>query len=146
MSHVRVAGASFAIERAVMVAYHCASEEADWNLELEHEGVSLWLAGTVTPGPETIAALEGAEVSIDLRSLDEVIGGLLGRAVTLYPNGQDVCALTFRLERTERGVRFAVDCECDWDRYLETFDAEGAVELSIDVDAEVGGLQQGRLS
>lgn len=145
MSHVRIAGASFVIERAVMVAYHCASEEADWNLELMREGGSLWLAGTVVPGPSSIDVLDGAEVSIDLRSLDEVAGELLGRAVTLYPNGQEVCALRFRLVRTLRGVRFAVGCECDWDRHLETFDAAGMVELSIDIDAEVEALHPGRL-
>lgn len=145
MSHVRIAGASFAIERAVMEAYHCASQEADWNLELVREGGSLWLAGTVAPGPATIDALHGAEVVVDLRSLDEVVGALLGRAVTLYPNGQQVCASRLRLERTERGVRMAGECECDWDRGLETFAAQGMVALSIDVEAEVTALHQGPL-
>jgi hypothetical protein len=145
MSHVRIAGASFAIERAVMEAYHCASEAADWNLELVYEGTSLWLAGTVVPGPATIAALDGAQVTIDLRSLDEVVGGLLGRAITLYPNGQDVCELQGRLARTERGVRLAVGCECDWDRALETFEAPAWVELSLDIEAEVAALHPGRL-
>lgn len=145
MSHVRIAGASYVIERAVMVAAHCASEEADWNLELVREGGSLWLAGTVVPGPSSIDGLDGAEVSIDVLSLDEVVGALLGRAVTLYPNGQEVCALRFPLVRTLRGVRFAVVCECDWDRYLKTFEAGGVVELSIDIDAEVEALHPGAL-
>lgn len=145
MSHIRVAGTSFAIERAVMVAYHCASEEADWNLELVREGASLWLAGTVKPGPGGIGALDGAEVEVDLRSLDEVVGELIGRAVTLYPSGQEVCALRLRLGRTERGVRFAGECECDWDRALETFEGVEMVGLAIDVDAEVGGLHPGRM-
>jgi hypothetical protein len=145
MSHVRIAGTSFTIERAVMEAYHCASEEADWNLELVREGGSLWLAGTVVPGPATIDALHGAEVVVDLRSLDEVVGALLGRAVTLYPNGQQVCALRLRLARTERGVRLAGECECDWDRALETFEAQGMVALSIDVEAEVTALHPGQL-
>jgi hypothetical protein len=145
MSHLRVAGATFAIERAVMVAYHCASEEADWNLELVHEGVPLWLAGTVAPGPSTIDALDGAQVSVDLRSLDEVVGALLDRAVTLYPNGQGVCALTFRLVRNSRSVRFVVDCECDWDRDLATFEATEGVALSLDIDAEVAALHPGPL-
>lgn len=145
MSRIRVAGATFAIERAVMVAYHCAAPEADWNLALEREGASLWLAGTVVPGPATIDALGGAEVSVDLRSLDEVLGALLGRAVTLYPNGQGVCALKLRLARTPRGVRFAGECECDWDRELGTFEAAGWVALSIELDAEVEALHPGRL-
>jgi hypothetical protein len=145
MGHIRVAGVTFAIERAVMVAYHCASPEADWNLALSCEGRSLWLAGTVVPGPTTIDALDGAEVSVDLRSLDEVLGELLGRAVTLYPNGQLVCALKLRLARTPRGVRFAAECECDWDRELGTFEAPGPVALAIELDAEVEALHPGRL-
>jgi hypothetical protein len=74
-----------------------------------------------------------------------VVGELLGRAVTLYPNGQDVCALSLRLERTPHGVRFAVDCECDWDHELATFDTRGPVALSLDIEAEVEALHPGRL-
>lgn len=145
MSHIRVAGTTFAIERAVMVAYHCASPEADWNLALEREGALLWLAGTVVPGPATIDALGGAEVSVELQSLDEVLEALLGRAVTLYPGGQGVCALKLRLARTPRGVRFAVECECDWDRALGTFEVAGSVALSIELDAEVEAIHPGQL-
>lgn len=105
------------------------------------------LTGTIlASGPRTIDALHDAEVSIDLRSLDEVIGALLDREVTLYPNGQDVCALRGRLVRTSRGIRLATECECDWDRALETFEAgAGMVELAIDVEAEVAALLSGRL-
>lgn len=145
MSHVRIAATSFAVERAVLEAYHCASEAADWNLELVREGASLWLAGTMVPGPATVAALDGAQVTIDLRSLDEVVGGLLGRAITLYPNGQDVCELQGRLVRTERGVRLAIECKCDWDRALETFEASAWVELSLDIEAEVAALHPEQL-
>lgn len=143
MSHVRVAEQRFELDRAELEAYHCAGPEADWNLKLVRADGCLWLAGTVEPGPRTIDDLDGAEVTLDLRSLDETIGALIGRDVTLYPGGQDVCALKLRLARTERGVRFAVTCESDWDPALESFARPGPLTLSIDVDAAVVALHPG---
>lgn len=145
MSHVRVADRHFPLEHAALVAYHCDGPEADWNLELAHAGQTLWLAGTVRPGPRVADELVDAEVEVDLRSLDEVVGALLGRDVALYPGGQQVCALGFRLARAPVGVRFAVTVECDWDDSLQTFARPGPVVLELEIDAVVAGLHAGAL-
>jgi len=34
MSHFTIPGTSFALDRAELVAYHCASKTADWNNRL----------------------------------------------------------------------------------------------------------------
>jgi hypothetical protein len=140
MSHILVAGERFPIDRAQLVAYHCDGPEADWNLELVRGDESLWLAGTATPAPRTPDDLVGASVEVDLRSLDEVVGDLLGRPVTLYPGGQDVCALRFHLARSPDGLRFAVTTSCDWDHYLQTFATPDPVELTLEIDAVVSQL------
>lgn len=145
MSHILLAGERFAVDQARLVVYHCAAETADWNLELLCGGRSLWLSGTVTPGPADAEALPGAEVEVELRSLDELLAALLGRAITLYPGGQEVCALRFRLQGSPTGVRFAATCSCDWDAYLRSFAAPGNVELTLAIDAEVAALHPGPL-
>ncbi|MCY1005193.1 hypothetical protein OV079_06320 [Nannocystis pusilla] len=84
-------------------------------------------------------------MSVDLRSLDEVAGALLGRAVTLYPGGQDVCALGFRIAAAPGGVRLAASARCDWDGYLQTFDHGQPVDLELDIDAAVVALHPDNL-
>ncbi|MDC0674241.1 hypothetical protein [Nannocystis radixulma] len=145
MSRIRIGHDSWTLDRASLEAYHCHAPEADWNLALDHAGQTLWLAGTVTPGPRAPAELVGAEVTVDLRSLDEVVGALLGRAVTLYPGGQDVCALGFTLAPSPAGVRLAAIVTCDWDRALATFPHDEPVVLELDIDAGVEGLHPGGL-
>lgn len=145
VSHILLAGERFGIDQATLVVYHGAAETADWNLELVCGGRRLWLSGTITPGPVDAVALVGAEVEVDLRSLDELLEALLGRALTLYPGGQKVCALRFRLLGAPGGVRFAVTCSCDWDTYHRSFATPGDVELTLAIDAEVAALHPGPL-
>lgn len=145
MPRIRIAGETFEFASASLVAYHCDGPEADWNLALDRDGDTLWLAGTVTPGPRSPDALVGAVVTVDLRALDEVVGALLGRHVTLYPGGQDVCALAFPLARGAAGVRLAAAVACDWDRALETFPGASLVEMELDIDAVVAELHPGDL-
>ncbi|PCC74764.1 hypothetical protein SAMN02745121_06056 [Nannocystis exedens] len=145
MSRIRIGDHTWTFDAASLELYHCMSSEADWNLALVRAGATLWLAGTVVPGPRSPEALLGAEVSVDLRSLDEVAGALLGRHVTLYPGGQDVCALRFRLAASPGGVRLAASAGCDWDRYLKTFDHDRPVDLELDIDAAVVALHPGNL-
>lgn len=59
MSHLTIAGTSFALDRAELVAYHCASKTADWNLEMVRDGSSGWLFGENDTGPEDIADSNG---------------------------------------------------------------------------------------
>lgn len=145
MSHIALAGERFGIDQATLVVDHGAAETADWNLELVRGGRRLWLSGTITPGPVDAGALVGAEVEVELRSLDELIEALLGRAITLYPGGQAVCALRFRLLGAPGGVRFAVTCSCDWDSSLKSFATPGPVELTLAIDAELAALHPGPL-
>jgi len=145
VSHIIVAGERFEVREAALTVYHASAEEADWNLELAFGGRTLWLAGTVTPGPDSAAALVGAEVAVDLRSLDEVVRGLLGRSVTLFPGGQAVCALRFGLVASAAGVGFVVTSRCDWDRYHETFPGLGDIEVTLAIDARVAALHAGQL-
>ncbi|AKT39912.1 hypothetical protein [Chondromyces crocatus] len=145
MSRLQLGDQSWTLRKASLTIYHGAAAEADWNLALDHAGETLWLAGTITPGPHAPEALLGAEVTVDLRSLDEVVSHLLGRAVTLYPNGQEVCALVFRLTASPQGVHFAATAPCDWDRYLQTFDHDHPVTLELDIDAALTALHPGRL-
>lgn len=144
MSHIIVAGERFEIRAAALTVYHASAEEADWNLELACGEQTLWLAGTVTPGPDSAAALVGAEVAVDLRSLDEVVRGLLGRAVTLFPGGQAVCALRFGLVASPAGVGLVVTSRCDWDRYHDTFPGLGEIEVTLAIDARVAALHPGQ--
>lgn len=144
MSYIRIAGETFVLDGAELLAYHCCGPEADWNLALSLPGRTLYLSGTVTPAPRTADDLEGAAARVDLRSLDEVIGDLLGHSVTLYPGGQDVCELTFPLARSPKGVRLAVVFTSDWDRVLETFPGAGDIEIAIEIDAVVSALHPGR--
>jgi hypothetical protein len=151
MSHLRIAGETFHFDRVSLLAYHCASREADWNLGLEGAGTTLWLSGTIVPGPATPDDLDGAQVSVELRSLDEVVEALLGRPITMYPGGQAVCALAFPIARTAAGARFAVDFEFDWDHALGTFPDKaagtrltGALELDAELEAlHPAGLPRG---
>ncbi|WAS97831.1 hypothetical protein [Nannocystis punicea] len=145
MSRIRIGDQTWDLSNATLELYHCRGPEADWNLALTHAGETLWLAGTVMPGPASIEALIGAEFTVDLRSLDELAGALLGRSVTLYPGGQGVCALAFRGAASPRGVRLAAAANCDWDRYLETFDRDQPVALDFDLDAAVAALHPGNL-
>lgn len=145
MSHILLADERFVVDQATLVAYHCAAETADWNLELMCGGRRLCLAGTITPGPGDVEALAGAEVEVELRSLDEVLEALLGRAITVYPDGEQVCALSFRLLGSPAGVRFAVTCRCDWDSYHKSFPNPGTVELTLAIDAVVAALHPGRM-
>lgn len=145
MSRIRIGDTTWTFRSASLELYHCLAPEADWNLALDHAGATLWLAGTVIPGPRSPEALIGAEVSVDLRSLDEVAGALLGRAVTLYPGGQDVCALGFRIAAAPGGVRLAASARCDWDGYLQTFDHGQPVDLELDIDAAVVALHPDNL-
>ncbi|MCY0993541.1 hypothetical protein OV203_40765 [Nannocystis sp. ILAH1] len=145
MSWIRIGDTTWTFRNASLELYHCEGPEADWNLALDHAGATLWLAGTVVPGPRSPEALIGAEVSVDLRSLDEVAGALLGRAVTLFPHGQDVNALGFRLAASPGGVRLAASARCDWDRYLGTFDHGQPVDLELDIDAAVVALHPGNM-
>lgn len=145
MSYIVVAGQRFDFAGASLVAYHCLGEDADWNLELVREGESLWLAGTMRPGPRSAEDLVGAEVEVDLRSLDEVVSALLGRAVTLYPGGEQVCALRFVTGGTSEVVVFAARSDCAWDRYLQSFPGEGAVEVELAIEARVVGMHPGHL-
>ncbi len=55
MRRISIAGTSFEFATAKLIAYHCASGEADWNIELVREGESRWLSGTIVPGPRTPA-------------------------------------------------------------------------------------------
>lgn len=145
MSQLRIADQTWTFASASLTVYHCLAPEADWNLALDHAGQTLWLAGTVIPGPSSPEALIGAEVVVDLRALDELVGALLDRPVTLYPNGQDVCALALRLAPSPRGVRLAASARCDWDRHLGTFDHDQPVALELDLDAAVAALHPGNL-
>ena len=74
MSRIRIARDTWTLGGASFVAYHCDGPEADWNLALDHAGQTLWLSGTVTPSPRSYVDLAGAEVTVDQRSLDEVVG------------------------------------------------------------------------
>ncbi len=143
MRRISIAGHSFEFAAAKLVAYHCASDEADWNLELVREGESRWLSGTITPGPRTPADLDGAAVRLDPRSLDELAECLTGRIVTLYPREEE--ALKSRLVRTADGVKFSFALEADWDPELASFAAPGVIAVEIEIEAEVGGLHPGRL-
>lgn len=145
MSRIRIDDQTWTFRSASLELYHCLGPEADWNLALDHAGATLWLVGTVVPGPRSASALIGAEVKVDLRALDELAEALLGRQVTLYPHGQDVCALGFRLAAAPGGVRLAASARCDWDRYLQTFDHDQPVDLELDIDAAVVALHPGNL-
>lgn len=145
MSHIVVAGERFEFSGASLVVYHCLGEDADWNLELVREGESLWLAGTMRPGPRSADDLVGAEVEVDLRSLDEVVSALLGRPITLYPGGQAVCALRFMTAGSPEALVFAATCSCDWDPYLQSFPVAGAVALELAIEARVEALHPGHL-
>jgi len=145
MSRLRISHDTWTLGGASFVAYHCDGPEADWNLALDHAGEMLWLAGTVSPAPRSPAELAGAEVTVDLRSLDEVAEALLGRSVTLYPGGQNVCALSFTLSPAPAGVRFAATVTCDWDRALATFPHGELVVLELDIEAAVAALHPGAL-
>lgn len=146
MGQIRIADRTYALSASEFVAYHCQQPEADWNLALAHQGRALWLSGTVIPAPLTVDDLDRATARVDLRSLDELAGALLGREVTLFPGGQDVCEIEFPLARTPAGVRLAVAVTCDWDRYLETFPRDaGPIELALEIDAPVAALHPGRL-
>lgn len=139
MFSLRVAGDEFTFERAVVVAYHCASEaEADWNLELARGDETLFLSGTVTPAPRSADTLDGAIVRLDPRSLDELLEALTGRAVLLEPVDSD--AVTFPLARTARGVRFAARFSANWDPSLGRFADHSPVAVALDIDAEVAAL------
>lgn len=142
MRRIRIADQTFEFPGATLVAYHCDAPEADWNLALDHHGATLWLSGTVTPGPRSRDALVGAEITVDARALDEVVGALLGRDVTLYADAQ---ALAFPLAGTSSGVRLAATFACDWDRALASFPEPGPVEIELDIDAEVTELHPGQL-
>lgn len=145
-SHLRIDEETFAFERATFVAYHCASSVADWNLELIRAGEAFWLSGKIVPAPRSPEDLDGARVEIDLRSLDDLADALLGRAITMFPGGQSVCALSFTLARSPTGVRFASDFSFEWDHDLETFPIKGTtLQASIELDAEVGALHPGGL-
>lgn len=143
MPHLHVAGEDFAFDRAALIAYHCASTEADWNLELVRGDETLWQSGTITPAPLTEAALAGAIVRLDPRALDELLEALTGRAVTLYPVGAD--EITFPLARSARGVKFAARFAATWDPELGEFADHSPTEIAIDVDAEVAALHPHRL-
>jgi hypothetical protein len=139
--HLRIAGQEFSFERAALVAYHCAADEADWNLELVRDGETLWLSGTVAPAPASGDALAGAVAMIDPRALDELAGALLGRPLTLFPATEPTLALSC----TARGVRLATRFTCDWDRALDTFPDPAPIDITIDIDAELAALHPGRL-
>lgn len=140
MNVITIADQRYEFDRAALVAYHASSGEADWNVELVRGGESLFLSGTAALG-EPITDLESllrCRARVDLRSLDEVAGALLGRSVTMYPGGEDVCELAFPLAPSEAGVRLAVSFEFEWDAYLDTFPGRtGRLPASIHLDAPV---------
>jgi hypothetical protein len=141
MNQIRIANQTVVFERVTFVAYHCSAATADWNLCLEREGAMSYLSGTITPAPRTASDLAGASVRVDLRSLDEVAEGILGRPITLYPGGQSVCALSFPIERSATGARFAINFDFEWDHALGTFPVAGTMESgTIELEAEVGAL------
>lgn len=147
MRRISIAGTSFEFERADLWGYHCASEEADWNLELVRGETTIWLSGTMKPGPRGVDELAGVVMRLDPRALDEVVESLIGRAVTLYPRQDPGLGdgVEFRLVRTDGGVRVSVAMDADWDRYLESFPVPGDVRVEIEIEAGVGELYPGRL-
>jgi hypothetical protein len=63
---------------------------------------------------------EDGRLHLDLRALDEVFGALLGRPITAYPGGQEVCAAHLDMRELDGGgLLLSTQFEFDWDRALD---------------------------
>lgn len=150
MNTITVGHERFDLGEAELEFYHCDSEaEADWNLRLARpdQGTSLYLAGTVLPAPRQGTDLAGATFTVELRSIDEVLEGLLGRALVVHVVGDE--GRHPRLTcRSLGGERVALDASFEFepDRPRDTLPTgEARATVSFRIEATVVGHHPGQL-
>ncbi len=147
-SFIEIDGTRHAIDDATLELYHCAGSEADWNLELVgHDGNVMYLAGTV-PAPKAASDLVGSKLRLDPRSLDEVAEALLGDAITIYPNGAEVCEAFLEVDTASAcSLRLVSSFAFDWDRAIDQPGARYAEprRVAFEILASIGPLHAGNL-
>ncbi len=145
MNELRIDDEVFRFERAALTAYHCHTPDADWNLSLTRDDETWWLAGTVRPAPRTPEGFDGLDVILDPRALDELVEGMLGRAIVMFPLGQPDGLAHLHARFSEGVLHLVGGFEFDCDDVLGTFSAPGRHTAMLRIEAVVEAMHPGNL-